>query len=214
MDILMYRLSTLALLSLALLGCEPEIARNTYFCGSDALCPPNLQCQFGDNEIFSYSCVLPQETEDFSCPIPSADQEPDDSLDTALALGEIACGEQVQFENWGCISDGDDIDMFQFVRPSECNGNDPRIRATLRFPVGTAPLSIELLDDAGAVLMSGERCTPSQDDSGTEQLCIEYRGGPIGTYDLRIKVDEQANADCNGTCRFNHYQLVIASPVT
>ncbi len=201
-----------SLLSISSLGCTPEIDRNTYFCGPDGFCPPNLSCQFGSAQTFSYNCVLPRETLDFSCPVPSADEEPDDTPAQAQDLGEIACGEQVQFANWGCIEDGDDVDTFRFVRPTSCNGGDPRAKATLRFPVGGSPLAIELVDDSGQVLSRGEICTSQ--DGGTEQLCIDHRDLAPGTYDLRIKLDESANADCDGRCRFNRYQLVVASPVS
>lgn len=210
----MLRLAPIALLLVLSTGCKPEISRNTYFCGPDSLCPPNLSCQLGDNESFTYNCVLPREVDPFSCPTPTADQEPDDGAGQGRDLGDIACGEQVQFQNWGCIENGDDIDHFRFVRPTDCNGNDPRAKATLRFPLGAAPLTMELLDESGQVLASGELCTPEEDLSGTEQVCIDHRDLPTGTYDLRITLDEAGNADCDGACRFNHYQLVVASPVS
>lgn len=204
----------ISLVALALVSCKPEISRNTYFCGPDSLCPPNLACQLGDNESFAYNCVLPREVDAFSCPEFTADTEPDNEPEQARDMGEIGCGEQVQFQNWGCIADDSDVDHFLFVRPSECNGANPRAKATLRFPLGAAPLVMELLDESGQVLSTSEVCTGEQDSTGTEQVCIDNADVTPGTYRLRISLDEAANADCDGDCRFNHYLLVIASPVT
>lgn len=214
MELLVRALVIVFICGVCLAGCEPEISRNTYFCGPDALCPPNLACQFGDNESFSYNCVLPREAETFSCPVPSADREPDDEAGQGRDLGEIACGEQVQFENWGCIEDGEDVDRFRFTRPTDCVGSDPRAKLTLRFPLGAAPLSVEIVNDAGQVESTGVVCTSESDSTGTEQVCIDQRDIEVGTYDVRISIDAEANADCGGACRFNHYQLVVASPVS
>ncbi|MCP4449259.1 MAG: hypothetical protein GY811_28595 [Myxococcales bacterium] len=196
----------------SLASCKPEISGNTYFCGPDSLCPPNLVCQLGGTESFTYSCVLPGEADSFACPVPSADQEPDDSPAQARDLGDIACGEQVQFQNWGCIEDGEDIDTFRFTRPTDCNAVAPRVKATLRFPLGAAPLALELRDESGEVLSTGETCTSEQDNSGTEQVCVDHPNSPIGTYTLHVVLDADGNADCDGNCRFNRYQLVIISP--
>ncbi len=209
---LLVRTILLSLVSLMLVQCKPDISRNTYFCGPDSLCPPNLACQVGDNESFTFNCVLPREVDAFTCPEFTADAEPDDNAEQARDMGDVGCGEQVQFQNWGCIID-DDVDHFQFTRPSDCNGADPRAKATLRFPLGASPLAMELLNEAGEVLSTGEICTDQQDSTGTEQICVENRDLPPGTYRLRISLDDAANADCDGACRFNHYQLVIASPV-
>lgn len=204
----------LPFLALAATACKPEISRNTYFCGPDSLCPPNLACQLGSQESFAYNCVLPRELEAFSCPVVTSDLEPDDEVATARVMGEINCGEQLVFDDWGCIADGSDVDHFQFTRPTDCTGSDPRVRLTLRYPLGAAPLSVELLDDAGQVLSLGALCTEEQDGTGTEQLCIDNRDLGTGTYSVRVQVDDAGNADCDGTCVFNRYQLIIASPVS
>ncbi len=217
MDLLMRSILWPALSIVALLssvGCKPEIDGNTYYCGPDAFCPPHLSCQFGSSETFSYSCVLPPETSSFSCPIPSADQEPDDTPALARDLGEVPCGAQVQFENWGCIEDGDDVDTFRFVRPTSCNGANPRAKVSLRVPLGASPLKLELVDESDQVVAVGVICTASPDFGGTEQLCIDQQNLAPGTYHIRISLDESGNADCGGQCRFNRYQIVVASPVS
>tara|TARA_R110002096_G_scaffold299503_2_gene494011 strand:- start:84205 stop:84837 length:633 start_codon:yes stop_codon:yes gene_type:complete len=210
----MSRIALLIWAALALTSCKPEISSNTYFCGPDSLCPPGLACQLGDNGSFAYNCVSANEVRDFSCPSQTADVEPDDEAGQAREMGEIGCGEQLQFDDWGCIEDATDVDTFEFIRPTECNGSNPHTRVTLRAPLGAAPLGIELLDEAGQVLTTGELCTTQQDQTGTEQVCIENGDLAPGTYRLRIFVNDAANADCDGTCAFNHYQLVIASPLT
>ena len=204
----------LALLAPLLQACEPEILRNTYFCGPDSLCPPELTCQVGSDETFSYSCALPQEAREFSCAVPSADEEPDDTAEEARDIGEVVCGAQYQFENWGCIDSGSDIDTFRFERPTDCTGSDPRAKLTLRFPIGTAPLTMKLLDASGQVLSTGTLCSSGDENGGIERVCIEQRNLPPGTYDVQVTMDPAANADCGGNCQFNRYQLVIASPVS
>lgn len=204
----------LGLLALSVSGCKPEITGETYFCGPEGLCPPNLSCQFGDHEDFAYNCVNELSADDFSCPEVTSDREPDNLAAEALDVGVLTCGSQFAFADWGCIDQGTDVDHFLLTRASVCVGSDPHFKASLRYPVGSAPLSLVLLDAAGESVAQGELCTPDFDTSGTELRCIESRDLPVGDYTLRVELDPQANADCDGACRYNHYQLFISSPVS
>lgn len=200
--------------ALALVACKPEITGDTYFCGPEALCPPNLACHFGDHESFAYNCVNQRSAEDFSCPEVTSDREPDDTQAEALELGVLSCGGQFALTNWGCVSAAGDVDHFELSREDVCVGSNPRFKASLRYPIGAAPLSLTLLNEAGEVLATGALCTQEADSSGTELRCIEESDLPVGDYTLRIELDSQGNADCDGACRFNHYRLFVSSPVS
>jgi hypothetical protein len=64
------------------------------------------------------------------------------------------------------------------------------------------------------VLATSELCTPEVDTTGTDLQCIEKAGLEPGEYRLRVSIDDAANADCGGQCRFNHYQLFVSSPIS
>lgn len=198
----------------ALASCKPEITGDTYYCGPEGLCPPNLSCQLGSLDTFAYNCVIPIAVEPFRCPQVTLDREPDEAEGDAHSLGTLPCGEQIASTNWGCIADGADLDHFSVTMQDVCVGSNPRFKASLRFPVGSAPLLLELLDSSGEVVATSELCTPDLDTTGTELQCIEKAGLATGEYRLRVSIDDDANADCDGACRFNHYQLFVSSPIS
>lgn len=204
-------------LSLALtltLACKPEITSNTYFCGPERNCPPGLACQEGQLESFPFSCVGPLSVTSFSCPQPSGDHEPDDTSETAQDLGELECGSQLELSNWGCISTANDVDHFSLQRDALCAGDESRFRGKLRYPLGLAPLSLELLDASGMIMATAELCTSAVDTSGSDERCIEVSDLAPGTYTLRVSVDSDANADCDGDCAYNRYQLFASVPLS
>lgn len=214
MDILVRPLIVAVLLALSAMGCKPDITGDTYYCGPEALCPPNLSCQLGSLDSFAYNCVIPISAEPFLCPEVTLDREPDAAEEDAYSLGTMQCGDQITSTNWGCIDTGTDVDHFSVITASECMGSNPRFKASLRFPVGTAPLLLELLDNDGTLLATSELCTPEADTTGTDVQCVEKAGLAPGEYRLRVRIDDAANADCGGECRFNHYQLFVSSPVS
>jgi hypothetical protein len=204
-----------ALLALAMLGtsCAPEITANTYYCGPEQLCPEGLQCHLGDLEHFSYSCEAPLLAEPFACPETTLDREPDETPADGYSLGVLSCGSQITSDEWGCIDKAQDVDHIRFSKEDLCAGNSPRFSATLRFPVGTAPLTIGFVNNEGTMLKQGVNCTDGEPDRGSEILFIDDTDLPVGEYWLRIQLDQNANADCDGSCSFNRYKLVIAAPL-
>lgn len=192
---------------LALAGaCSPEIGSGTYYCGPERLCPPDLEC---DDPTFT--CERPSVAERFSCPGASQATEPDDSAGEAQDLGALACGLPILENRIGCVADQDDVDHIELELADECVGDDPHLEVSMRFPVALVPLSIELLDDDGEVIATGELCTPSGDATGTDLLCIDQRIPP-GRYMLRIRSMEPA-PDCDGDCHHNSYQLDVGYPL-
>ena len=218
MDLLMralgMQLLVVGIAAAALAACKPEITGNTYYCGPEARCPPNLSCQLGALDTFAFNCVIPRSSEPFRCPEVTLDREPDQASDDAYSLGLLPCGDQITSTNWGCIEDGFDVDHFAVLMEDVCVGSNPRFKASLRFPIGAAPLLLELLDESGEVLATSKLCTPEADTTGTDLQCLEEAGLPTGQYRLRVTIDDDANADCGGDCRFNHYQLFVSSPVS
>lgn len=197
----------------ALPSCKPDITSNTYFCGPDGLCPPGLECQRGSLESFAYSCTTSLSIETFSCPTITLDREPDETTDAAYRVGTLQCGDQLSSTDWGCVTEGADVDHFLVQTEGECSGANPRFTASLRYPIGSAPLRVELLNSEGTLIAASELCTAAVDTTGTDQQCIDEPNLPPGDYYLRVSIDPAGNADCEGNCRFNRYQLFAASPV-
>lgn len=213
MDLLMHQLRALVVLVLLVGGCKPEITGDTYYCGPERLCPEGLSCQVGLRESFAYSCVRPRATLPFQCPTETLDREPDSTPNDAHTLASLVCGDQAGFSNWGCIADGQDMDHFEVQILSECPSSSTRFTANLRYPIGTAPLQIELLSSDDTVVAISELCTPELDTKGTDSQCLDHSNLVPGFYHLRVSIDEAANADCGGACSFNQYQLSVALPL-
>ena len=148
------------LLMLVASACSPEITSDTYYCGPNGLCPPELACERSSEENFTYNCVLEEAAQEFSCPTLTLDQEPDDDLMSALDVGLLSCGAQKTFTSWGCIGSADDVDHFRFSRDSDCMSR-PKVAISLRYPIGAIGLSIELLDSSNSSVASGVSCTRS-----------------------------------------------------
>lgn len=216
----------LALLTVAP-ACKPNITTDTYFCGPEELCPPKLSCHLGPLQSepppeglppeparFAYTCVTSVSAKNFSCSENTSDQEPDDEPAMALDLMAISCGSHVVQADWGCIDEALDRDHYRFSLVDTCFENNPRFEATLSYPLGTAPLSLDLLDDSGAIIASGSICSASSDEGGTEERCIDLPDLPVGEYVLRVQIDTAGNADCDGDCAFNRYRLLLSTPVS
>lgn len=191
-----------------LCACSPEIGTGTYFCGPERLCPPDLECN--DQTI---TCVVPAETEAFSCPAAANTAEPDNDLDSARDLGTLACGViDPLIDAPGCVPEIGDVDLYKFEYDDECSGADPHIEVVVRFPVAFVPLALELLDAEGAVIGAGELCTSTADRTGTDRVCLESRLAS-GTYYLRVRVADDA-PDCDGTCHYNRYLVAFSLPLS
>lgn len=190
-------------------ACTPEIGANTYYCGPDRLCPPDLACD--DN---SFTCELPVIVERFTCPGGSELVEPNDDLTTAQDLGVLECGLPLLLADGefnGCTRAAGDADLFAFVSDTLCAGDDPHVEVRLRFPVALVPLTLELLDADGQVIAEGQDCTPVPDFTGTISLCIEFAPEQT-TYYLRVQ-DDPGGPDCDGDCRNNQYALDVLYPL-
>jgi hypothetical protein len=182
-------------------ACTPEIGAGTYFCGPEMFCAPDLACN-----PTTFTCETPASFAAFTCPTNAEASEPDDDLATASSLGPLTCGVAPAADP-GCIATGDDVDTIRFDFEPTCQGEDPHVAVTLQFPVATVPLELSLVDDSGAVLATGEPCTPEPNYTGMDWLCL--RALPTaGTYYVRVRA--AVDGDCDGTCRFNQYLLAVA----
>ncbi len=203
-------------------ACKPKITTDTYYCGPEELCPPGLSCHLGPTRSddgnqrasFAYSCVTSLAAGDFACSENTSDREPDDEPALGLDLMDLGCGSQVVQEDWGCIDSAGDLDHYQFHVADVCAGSNPRFEVNLSYPIGAAPVSVDLLDGTGETLASGEICTGAADEGGVEERCITMPELPIGDYVLRIRLDPDGNADCDGACAFNRYQLRLSTPIS
>lgn len=199
----MIRRALVAALAVLALACDPDIGAGTYFCGPELFCPPSLVCDPG-----TYTCELPSSVQPFACPEGTQDQEPDDSIEQASDLARLDCNYNVE-PLARCIASAADVDYVTFSI-DECYGSDPHLNLQIRFPVAVAPLELDVLDEDGAVIGSGETCTPSEDFTGMEWVCLLLPPTP-GTYVLRVRATGEAN--CSGDCAFNQYLLYIGYPL-
>ena len=193
-------------LAVALSACQPEIGPDTYFCGPERFCPPDLACDDG-----SFTCVNSNSVDPFECPEGSQGREPNDVQGDADALGDLVCGAVVANLE-GCIIAGDDADLYRIDNPTSCAGSRPHLEVKLRYPVATAVLVVEVLDDQGNVLATGEVCTPEPNFSGRDHACLELIPEQGASYFLRVRVADDA-PDCDGACRHNQYRLDVVYPL-
>ncbi|MBL4632780.1 MAG: hypothetical protein JKY56_02850 [Kofleriaceae bacterium] len=199
-------------LALSAAACAPDIETNTYFCGPEGLCPPGQSCNFGEFPDMTYSCQLPESVFAFRCAGVPTDQEPDDTIEEGTSLGELQCDSRQSLPSFGCITTATDVDHFVFSKSTSCGGDNPNIQIEIQFPIGAAPVSVQLVDSAGATLSTGEFCSSEEEtDNGLESRCIDTPDLAEGTYALRITLDSEANASCSGECEFNRYKLVLAA---
>ena len=183
-------------------GCSPDIGQGSYFCGPERLCPPDQEC---DDPTFT--CDSPQRARPFTCPDGAQTAEPDDTEAQAEDAGAARCGAPIINNVIGCLGDGDEVDDYVFDYQVECTGSDPHLELELHYPYALMPLTVELVDDSGQVVATGEVCTPSGDLSGTEKVCIRA-AIPTGHYLIRVRAKGGA-PDCDGACHHNQYTLNV-----
>lgn len=187
-------------------GCSPDIGGGTYFCGTERLCPEEQVC-----DETSFTCVNDSARVPFECPEGSDANEPNEDTAAAKDLGPMACGQSV-LGGWnGCLPDGNDVDVFSFQHDGSCATADPRFDVTLRYPFALAEVQVELLDSSGAVIGTGENCTPAVDFSGKEAMCISVPAA-AGTFYVRVTTSGQVT--CSGDCHYNQYTLDIHLPLS
>lgn len=188
-------------------ACEPEISGNTYYCGPERLCPPDLVCN--DSE---HVCNLEALYEPFACPAGSEQFEADDTLENARDLGNTTCAQPLLSQWHGCIDNAADVDLYAFTHETTCSGDDPHMELTLRFPIAFAPLRLEILDASGEVVATAEDCTSSADLTGTYARCVRLEPSQAA-YFVRVSAPPGVPS-CDGACAFNEYVLDILFPVS
>lgn len=183
--------------ALAAAGCEPDIAAGVYYCGPEQACPDGLRCD-GATAL----CAYPETAGPFTCAAGSNDAEPDDTPAEALDLGDGGCG-GASASRLGCVDNAADVDLAT-ITTGACAGP---LRASVRFPLAFAPLTVELLTPAGDLLAAGEVCD-DLDESGQVKVCVEAVVDDATAYQVRVRLADDA-PDCGGACAFNRYQLSV-----
>lgn len=184
--------------ALLLAACEPDIGSGVYYCGPERACPDGLRC-----DDATAICKFPDLAEPFTCGNGANDLEPDDDPAEAGDVGTGGCG-AVSIVEVGCVDTADDVDHVAFTTPASCDGD---LEVIVRFPIAFAPVTVEVLDDAGTVLGTGAVCD-DLDEFGQTRVCAEASVEPSQLVMLRIAA-EPGGADCDGACAFNRYQLSI-----
>jgi hypothetical protein len=181
----------------ALAACTPEIVAGAYFCGPEMSCPSGFACDGPSN-----TCVRPGSVQPFACDFSLQDREPDDDVANAPLLGIIPCAPQ-RLETTGCIADGVDVDIFALTS-GDC-AMQVEIRAT--YATAFAPVAIDILDDTGELLAPGELCGTGA--GGEDVSCADLITTANTTYLIRFVAADEA--DCDGLCSYNRYEVSIGS---
>jgi hypothetical protein len=197
------RLAACVIALLCAAACDPEIGAGTYYCGPELLCPPDLDC-----DPNTFTCDVPGSFPAFACPEGSEANEPDDVAADATALGQLVCNYNAEIGPI-CVDDLADADMFAFsIGP--CDGADPHVELEIRYPIAMAPLVVDVLDSSEAVVASGELCTPEQNFTGMDWVCVSM---PAVEGDYFIRVRSRGDIDCDGACPFNTYRMILRYPL-
>lgn len=193
------------LLSFAVLGavgCSPTITPGSYLCGPEMLCPEGQQCNGADNV-----CVEPRNAVPFTCGRDHDDLPGDDTPASGTPLGELGCVSNQRVMN-GCLVDGDPGDFVQFDVPSVCTSVG--VSATVVYPIAFVPLSLVFAKGSETPTRSEIECPESvQLFEGEDIRCLEVTLEPGAHYAIGVVPDDAADADCDGACRANRYQLRV-----
>ncbi len=178
-------------------GCQPDIGSGVYYCGPERACPPDLTC-----DDATAICVFESQTEPFECGAERNVTEPDDGVVDAFDAGTAGCGPAIS--QLGCSDEISDVDHLRIVTPPACSDV---LEVEIEFAVAFVPLTVDILDEDGAVLAAGEICD-DLDAQGQVSVCAQVDADGARPYVVRVQAAE-GGPDCDGTCGFNRYQLSI-----
>lgn len=184
---------------LAVGACAPDIAPGSYLCGPEQSCPDDQACDGLTN-----TCVLPSQAQPFACPTGATEIEPNNAASSAQVVANLACVSRTA-QVIGCTKDLDGEDWFQFDVPATCTSVGVDVRLT--FPIAFEGLALELRNDAGATITTGEPCAQSEPDDGDDQSCLAQTLTPGGHYAIRIA--RTGEGECGGACAYNRYTLTL-----
>ncbi|MDX2093408.1 MAG: hypothetical protein SFX73_36525 [Kofleriaceae bacterium] len=189
-----------ALLLVALTAaCTPDIVPGSYFCGPEQACPEGQTC-----DGLSNICVLPTQAKPFAC-TSGTESEPNDAFATAQPVLVGASCASNPTEVRGCTAAEDGQDFYGFTVPGGCTTVSASAR--MAFPLAFEPLTLKLVDEAGATVAEGRPCDNDAPDDGDVRLCIEANVAPSGTY--AVVVARTGEDTCDGACAYNRYDLAV-----
>lgn len=180
-------------------ACTPDIVPGSYFCGPEQLCPEGQVCNGADN-----LCVLPSTAVPFAC-ASSTEDEPNDTFATAQPVLTGAQCASLPTELRGCTSATDGQDFYGFSTTAQCTTVSATARLT--FPIAFQPLTLALVDSAGATIAEGTPCANDEPDDGDAKLCLDGALAASGTY--AVVVSSTGTDNCDGACAYNRYQLTV-----
>lgn len=173
-------------------ACAPDIVPGSYACGPEQLCPEGQFCNTVDGICGTRAQALP-----FGC-FENTDEVGDDTSATARPLGELDCVSRVVAIE-GCLAQPDPADYVQFETRAVCTA--VAMTARLTFPIAFEPLVLELDGTVGET-----PCTSGGGVGETESVrCLEMTLTPGSSHVLGVRHAGEAN--CDGACAFNRYQL-------
>ena len=185
-----------------LLSCTPEILSETYFCGPNALCPPDLTCD-GD----SFTCTRPIDALEFQCKGPSIEDSSNPTMTTDL--GDLACGRVVGAEDFfGCVDAQDDIDLYTFNYDVDCGPRPSSMSFVLVHPIAFMPLTMTVTDELGQEIAESVSCTPNLNETGQRSECVDLDAPAKGRYRIRVESADDGQ-NCSGDCPANFYTIVV-----
>jgi hypothetical protein len=137
----------------------------------------------------------------FSCE-PERATEPDDTTDTAFALGALDCVSVAAVLD-SCMDEADAADWVGFSTREGCSGLSADVRIT--FPTAFEELGLELWDlDANERIAVDVPCA-SSDEGGEELRCLKAPLVPSTRY--AVQVLPTGEGACEGHCAYNRYTL-------
>lgn len=187
-------------MSILLVACTPTITPGSYLCGPEQLCPEGQACNGPDNV-----CVRAPNAQPFACDPEAVDPAGDDAPATGTVVGDLLCVSSVIVMT-GCLRAEDPSDWVQFDVPTGCTAVG--VTAKVTYPIAFQPLALQIAKGTEAPQQMDTACPSSAElVEGEDERCLDMTLEPGAHYALGIVHDDAANADCDGACRSNRYQL-------
>jgi hypothetical protein len=181
-------------------ACTPSVVPGSYLCGPERLCPENQACNGPDNV-----CVSETQVQPFACDPEGSDPAGDDTSATGVVLDALGCVSETVVAT-GCLTASDPADFFQFDTPANCSAVG--ITATVVFPVAFVPLALHFAKGSEPAMRTEVACPPSVSLGDSEDVrCLEVVLETGAHYAIGVTRDGEADADCDGACTENRYQL-------
>lgn len=164
-------------------GCAAEITGDSYYCGPEAACPPDLACDGETNQ-----CVPPASATTFTCT-------------EGPPIATATCGID-SLQTTGCVLAPDGHDRITLATSTGCT---VQVAVSIAYPVAFMPLDVTVRDQ-DAVVVASAPCGGVH--NGVEGACATFAGAPDKTYTIDVAAAAGAPT-CGGACGFNRFAMTV-----